>query len=149
MHLFFKSFKMDHKIKYLLNISILTVVVLGIYSLLRFMGVLILPQKLYLLLVIMMFVLVYSGSAIALLGKYKYPESFGQRFLLMTTFQMMTFLSVAAAAKYALEEEANPFVLQYLFVFLAVLFVQSIFLVKLGKNIKSEEEIEQQKEQGL
>lgn len=69
-------------------------------------------------------------------GKYKNPDSFAQRFMLLTTFQLLAILSVIAAVWYVSEPHLKAFGLQFVSVFVLLMFVQSFLLIRLGAKGK-------------
>lgn len=111
-------------------------IVLVVYGLLHAFHLIQLPMKLFLLVNIVIPVLFIGGAAIVTVGKKKNPESFAQRFMLMTTFQLLTILSIIAAIWYKANIHLKAFGLQFVSVFVILMIFHSLLLIRLGAEEK-------------
>lgn len=127
---------MMKKNNYFLYLTIAVAVVLTTFGLLHYLKIIQLPLKLFLLVNILIPVLFLLGALIITMGKYKSPDSFAQRFMLLTTFQLLTILSVIAGVWYVSKIHLKAFGLQFVSVFVLLMFVQSFLLIRLGANGK-------------
>ena len=80
------------------------------------------------------FVLFFTGTLIIAPGIDKGSESFVQRFFLLTTMQMMTFLSMVVALVYSHYPDVKTVVMHMLVLVLFYLLLQSFLLVRFSKN---------------
>lgn len=125
---------MMKKNNYFLYLIIAIIIVLTSFGLLHYLKIIQLPVKLFLLVNILIPVLFLGGAMIITVGKYKNPDSFAQRFMLLTTFQLLTILSVIAAVWYISKIHLKAFGLQFVSVFVLLMFIQSFLLVRLGRT---------------
>lgn len=121
---------------YFLYLIITLVVVLSIFGLMHYLKLIQLPVKLFLLINILIPVLFLGGGMIMTLGKYRNTDSFAQRFMLLTTFQLLTILSVIAAVWYTAKLHLKSFGLQFVSVFVLLMIIQSLLLIRLGTKGK-------------
>lgn len=127
---------MMKKSNYFLYLTIAIIVVLTTFGLLHYAKIIQLPLKMFLLVNILIPVLFLGGAMIITIGKHKNPDSFAQRFMLLTTFQLLTILSVIAAVWYVSKIHLKAFGLQFVSVFVLLMFIQSFLLVRLGAKGK-------------
>ena len=78
---------------------------------------------------ILLFIFV-SGSLFSYLGLKKGPENFNMRFLIVSTYQMLSMLSVSAALIYKKINDVQSVVFTGIALFVILLAVQSFFLIK-------------------
>lgn len=83
---------------------------------------------------IFVFLLFLSGTFIMLPGFKKGPEVFVQRFLILTTVQMIGFFSIVAGFAYSRHPTAKTVIMHLLVLVLFYLTIQSTFLVKYSKD---------------
>ncbi|MBC9812332.1 hypothetical protein H9Y05_07535 [Crocinitomicaceae bacterium CZZ-1] len=124
------------KNSYFLYLMSAVSIVLVAYGLLHALHLIQLPMKLFLLVNIVIPVLFIGGAAIVTVGKKKNPESFAQRFMLMTTFQLLTILSIIAAIWYKANIHLKSFGLQFVSVFVVLMIFHSLLLIRLGAEEK-------------
>lgn len=124
------------KSNYFLYLISALLIVLVVYDLLHAFHLIQLPMKLFLLVNIVIPVLFIGGAAIITVGRKKNPESFAQRFMLMTTFQLLTILSIVAAIWYKANIHLKSFGLQFVSVFVILMIFHSLLLVRLGAEEK-------------
>lgn len=111
------------------------IVVFVIYFMLLALGVLSLPTKIILVIVLVTVFQFMSAGMIATMGKMDQPESFAQRFLILTTFQLFVIMLILLTVRIAVAEHFKPFVAHYMSIFMVLMIVQSVLLVKLGNKI--------------
>lgn len=113
---------------------ILLIVGLSFYSGLRQLNWLDISPLNGLFVVGFVFILFLVGTLIIAPGIDKGSESFVQRFFILTTIQMMTFLFMVVALVYSHFPEAKTVVMHMLILMLFYLMTQSFLLVRFSKN---------------
>ena len=83
---------------------------------------------------ILLFVVFGLGAILIGPGLDKDPENFVNRFLILTTVQLLAAMSILAALAYLKMSDMRVVALQFISVFVILLAVQSFFLVKGVKN---------------
>jgi len=83
---------------------------------------------------ILLFVVFGLGAILIGPGLDKDPENFVNRFLILTTVQLLAAMSILAALAYLEMSDMRVVALQFISVFVILLAVQSFFLVKGVKN---------------
>lgn len=124
------------KSNYFLYLFSAVSIVLLVYGLMHAFHLIQLPMKLFILVNTVIPLLFVGGAAILTVGKKKNPESFAQRFMLMTTFQLLTILSIIAAIWYKANIHLKSFGLQFVSVFVILMIFHSLLLVRLGAEEK-------------
>lgn len=122
------------KTSYLTQLIAACIVVLSLFGLIHFFKVVTLPMPLFLLLMIAIPMIFVGGSLIVLIGEMSEPESFVQRFLMLTTFQFLGALSLIAAVWYTNKPTLKSFGIQFCIVFIAMLILQSVLLLRFSKK---------------
>ncbi len=124
------------KSNYFLYIIVAVIAALSVFGSMHSLKIIQLPMKLFLLINIVIPILFLGGGIIITAGKYKNPDSFAQRFMLLTTFQLLTILSVIAAVWYTAKLHLKAFGLQFVSVFVFLMIIQSLLLIRLGTDKK-------------
>lgn len=104
--------------------------IIGVYTLLHYVGVLSLLQKHYFLIVTTLCVVAFLTILIAAPVVGKSGEQFVGRFLILTTTQMLSIMSVILAVWYADKVHLKAVGLQMVSLFIIVLALQSILLIQ-------------------
>lgn len=125
---------MMKKSNFFLYLILAITIVLSVYGLLHYLKIIQLPMKLFLIVFIIIPFIFLTGGMIVALGKNKNPDSFAQRFLLLTTFQFLAVLSILMAVWYKAGIHLKPFGFQFISVFIILMMIQSILLIRLGRN---------------
>lgn len=119
--------------KFSIELIGLIIIALGGFSLLHFLEILSLPQRLfYLLLIVTAFLFLISG-AIMYNGFNKGPDVFVNKFMIITTFQFLAVLSVIGAVWYKLPHNFKAFGFQFIGVFIFLMIAQSILILRNNK----------------
>lgn len=121
------------KERYFLYLILAVVLVLGIYDLLYYFDVLQIPQKLMLIINIVVPFQFITGGLITTFGIQKQPETFAQRFLILTTFQMLSVIAILVAVWWAAKPDLRIFAFQFLGVFMTIMIVQSALLIRFSE----------------
>ena len=83
---------------------------------------------------VLLFVVFGAGAILVSPGLDKEPENFVNRFLILTTVQLLAAMSMLAALAYLKMPDMRTVALQFVAVFVVLLALQSFFLVKGVKN---------------
>jgi hypothetical protein len=105
-------------------------IILILHILLSFLGMLGLKPQLYLILDAFLFLIFLLGGLIIGPGLDKRPENFVNRFLILTTLQLLSAMSVLATLVFMKTLDVRRAALQFIAVFVILLAIQSFFLVK-------------------
>lgn len=124
------------KKNFLLYLSSATVLVLAVLDLFFFMGMNSLPLKLILIINVALLVQFVAGGLIVVAGKHSNPESFAQRFLLLTTFQLLSILAIILVVWYGSKTFLKPFLVQYVGLFAVLMIGQTLLLLRLSKSVE-------------
>lgn len=124
------------KNNYFFSLIVAIGVVLCAFGLLHYLKFILLPMQLFVLINVAIPILFLAGTAIVTIGKHKGPESFVQRFFLLTTFQILAVLAVIAGVWYVAvsNKDLMAFGLQFVSVFTVLMAVQSVLLIRLKKG---------------
>ncbi len=106
----------------------------GLHLLLGGLGVLSLPEKRVILIDVILLLIFGGGMLIIAPGLNRTAENFVGRFLILTTVQMLSALSVIAAIVYKKVEMARPMGFHLIVVFLVLLTIQSVLLIRLANR---------------
>lgn len=112
----------------------LVAIVVLIHIVLAFLEVFGGTFKSILVLDILLFVVFGAGAMLIGPGLDKEPENFVNRFLILTTVQLLAAMSILAALAYVKMPDMRTVALQFISVFVILLAIQSFFLVKGVKN---------------
>ncbi|MFA5574144.1 MAG: hypothetical protein WC994_03715 [Brumimicrobium sp.] len=78
----------------------------------------------------------FIGAAfIATVGKIDKPESFSQRFLVLTTYQLFLIMIFLLAVFFGAKDHFKMFMIHYMSIFGVLMIIQSVLLVRLGKKL--------------
>lgn len=117
------------KSKYLTLLLVFLGVIMTAFGLLHYLHLLMLPMPLFQLIIFLVPFLAAVGIVIVVPGFSKPAEQFVMRFMILTTVQMLTVLSVIAAVWYTNKIHLKEFGLQFISAFIALLAVQSVLLI--------------------
>ncbi|MCH2229716.1 MAG: hypothetical protein MK105_05170 [Crocinitomicaceae bacterium] len=112
----------------------LVAVVIIIHISLVFLGFFDGTFKTIVVLDVLLFVVFGAGAILVSPGLDKEPENFVNRFLILTTVQLLAAMSMLAALAYLKMPDMRTVALQFVAVFVVLLALQSFFLVKGVKN---------------
>lgn len=121
--------------KYFLYLLLSIILVFVIYGVLLSLGVLSAPARIVLIIVFVIVFQFMSAGVIVTAGKMDQPESFAQRFLILTTYQLFIIMLILLAVRFSAEEYFKLFLFHYMSIFMVLMIVQSVLLIKLGKKI--------------
>ncbi len=110
-------------------ISLLTIV-LTLHSLFVFIDVFTVNFSKFIILQMALFVIYALGIIVIAPGLDKNPDNFVGRFLILTTIQLLSAMSVLAGLAYIKAPEMRELSLHFISVFVIVLGIQSFLLVK-------------------
>lgn len=125
---------MMSKKSFFLYLSIATLFVVLFFDFLYFFEVSRLPLALIVLINIALAIQFIAGGLIVVAGKQNNPESFSQRFLLLTTFQLFSVLTVILIIWYGSKDVLKPFLIQYVGLFAVLMIIQTLLLIRLSKS---------------
>lgn len=107
------------------------VAVLLVYNGLHFFKIIQLPIKLFILVNILIPIL-FIGGAMIMGGTNKDTDAFAQRFMILTTFQLLTNLFVIALIWSISKSSLKQFGLQFISLFIILMAIQSLLLIRIG-----------------
>lgn len=107
------------------------VAVLLVYNGLHLYKIIQLPINLFILVNILIPIL-FIGGAMIMRGVNKDTDSFAQRFMILTTFQLLTNLFVIAIVWSVAKSSLKQFGLQFISIFIVLMMIQSVLLVRVG-----------------
>lgn len=125
---------MTNSRKFISYMVVAVLILLIGHFVLHFTGYLSSPAILYQLIVGSILFLFIGGAFLIGPGLHKAPENFVGRFMILTTVQMLTILSIIAAVVYKNYSGLKSFGFQLISIFIALLFLQSFLLIRLNKN---------------
>lgn len=123
------------KEQYFLYLILGIVLVLGLYDTLYYIGVLEIPKRLMLILNIVIPFQFLTGSLIITFGNSLRQETFAQRFLVLTTYQMFLVMIVLVAVWVMSKPEFRVFSFHFLGLLFTMKAIQSILLIQYNKNL--------------
>ena len=119
--------------KFSIQLVALIIIALGGFSILHFLDVLSLPQRLFYVLAIVISALFLISGAIMYNGFKKGPDVFVNKFMIITTFQFLAVLSVIGAVWYKLPHNFKAFGFQFIGLFIFLMIVQSVLILRNNK----------------
>ncbi len=122
------------KSNYLVYITSATFIVLALLDIFYFFDKNSLPIKLIVLINSALLVQFIAGGLIIVIGKHNNPESFAQRFLLLTTFQLISILVIILVVWYGSKTFLKPFLVHYVSLFGILMVIQTLLLVRMNKS---------------
>jgi 4-amino-4-deoxy-L-arabinose transferase-like glycosyltransferase len=117
------------KNKYISLMVAAILICLLLFGALHYFKILSLPIKLFGLIYVVIPAL-FLGSIYVVLGDKSKVEVFVQRFMILTTFQLLTNLFLIAAVWYVAKPYLKQFGLQLISVFILLMAIQSILLIR-------------------
>lgn len=122
------------KTNFFLYLSSIAIIGLAVLDILFFLDINDLPGNLLLLVNVAILIQFVAGGLIVVAGKHANPESFAQRFLLLTTFQMLSILAIILVVWYGSKTFLKPFLIQYAGLYAVLMIVQTVLLVRLSSS---------------
>lgn len=122
------------KKNFLVYLGSTTIFVLALLDLFYILDMNSLPLKLILIINVALLIQFVAGGLIVVAGKHENPESFTQRFLMLTTFQLLSILAIILVVWYGSKTFLKPFLIQYASLFAVLMIVQTFLLLGLSKS---------------
>jgi len=119
------------KFAFLMLAAITTV--LGVFSLLHQIDLLSLPHRLFLIMIMVIAFIFISGLGIMFNVFYKEPDVFVNRFMILTTLQFLTVLSILGAVWYKMPFHLKAFGFQFICLFITLMVIQSAVILRINK----------------
>lgn len=119
---------------YFLYLILGVVLVLGLYDLLYYFGVLEIPEKLMLILNIIIPFQFITGGLIVTFGDSVRQEAFAQRFLILTTYQMFLVMIVLIAVWIMAKPDLKVFSFHFLGLLFVMKAIQSALLIRYNRK---------------
>lgn len=117
-----------------LRMLIALIVVLSIYSGLHGMKLISLPLPLFKIVLLLIPVVFIIGGIVVSSGFGKEGDVFVNRFLILTTFQLLAVLSILVAVAYKMNGHLKAFGFQFIAVFIFLMALQSFFIIKINNK---------------
>ncbi len=112
------------------------VLVISLFVGMHALKIIVLPIPLFKLVLILIPFIFLGGGIIVISGLNKAPDVMVNRFMLLTTFQLLAVLSILVAIAFKMHAHLRAFGFQFISIFILLMLMQSYFIVKAANEDK-------------